>query len=295
MIVSTSSESAFGQNVNATVNRSTDSQLLEARAFFDGLGQSYAVADSVEVKQKVIENVRCYWFEPKNPLQNKLIIYLHGGAFSWGSIRSHRALVSHMAQETGTEILFIEYSLAPEHPYPAGVLDLLRVYKNIVASFPNAQIILMGDSAGGGLIVSSLHKMQKEKIQQPHGVILMSPWLNLAVNTPSFTNNASLDPVLTAESLKQFAQVYNPASLPEANTSTIVFEQFPPVSILVGTNEILLDDSKIFFDKIRKAQPESTLHVFPGQTHVWMLTKIDHPDSRRALTYIKGFLTDVVK
>lgn len=281
MIVSTSSESAFGQNVNATVNRSTDSQLLEARAFFDGLGQSYAVADSVEVKQQVIENVSCYWFDPKNPLQNKLIIYLHGGAFSWGSIRSHQALVSHIAQETGTEILFIEYSLAPEHPYPAGVLDLLRVYKNILASFPNAEIILMGDSAGGGLIVSSLHKMQKEKIQQPHGVVLMSPWLNLAVNTPSFTNNASLDPVLTAESLKQFAQAYNPASLPEANASTIVFEQFPPASI--------------FFDRIRKVQPESTLHVFPGQTHVWMLTKIDHPDSRRALTYIKGFLTDVVK
>lgn len=291
MIASTSAKNALGQEVVAPSNSSTDSHLMEGRAFFDGLGKSYAMAESMEVKQQTIENVSCYWFTPKKPLQNKVIIYLHGGAFSWGSIRSHQALVSHIAKETGIKILFVEYALAPEHPYPRGVMDLINVYRSVIADLPLCEIFLMGDSAGGGLIVSSVHRMQRDMIQLPDGVVLISPWLNLGLNTPSYTNNASLDPVLTVESLRQFARAYNPGSLAEADVSSLEFDHFPPVVILVGTNEILQDDSQNFFHRIRKVQPESTFYVFPGQTHVWMLTEIDSPDSKRALSYVKTFLT----
>ncbi len=295
MKTTNSSKSAAEQDVNSTPQKSVDSQLLEGRAFFDSLGNSYPVAESVEVRQEHVADVSCYWFTPENPLQDKLIIYLHGGAFCWGSIQSHKAMVSHFANETGIKILFVEYALAPEYPFPKGMLDLINVYKKIIADFPQTDITLMGDSAGGGLVASSVHKMQRDGIQQPGAVVLISPWLNLEVNTPSYTNNASLDPILTTESLKQFAQLYNPGLLSGANVSRLKFEHFPPTLIIVGTNEILQDDSQIFFDTIRKIQPESTLRVFQGQTHVWMMTNIDHADSKRALTYVKTFLTNTTR
>lgn len=294
-MISNSSKTAVAQGASATTNGPADSQLLEGRAFFDGLGNSYPAAEGVVVRKENIADVSCFWLTPEDPLQGKLIVYLHGGAFSWGSIQSHKAMVSHIAKETGIKILFVEYALAPENPFPKGRLDLINVYKSIIRDFPQTDITLMGDSAGGGLVASSIHKMQRDGIRQPGAVVLISPWFNLEVNTPSYTNNASLDPILTTESLKQFAQLYNPGLLSGANVSRLKFEHFPPTLIIVGTNEILQDDSQIFFDTIRKIQPESTLRVFQGQTHVWMMTNIDHADSKRALTYVKTFLTNTTR
>jgi monoterpene epsilon-lactone hydrolase len=290
MITAMMSQNAPAQKANA-IDPALHKKLVNGRAFFDGLGKNYPAAESVQVKPEMIGNVSCYWFNPAQPVANKRIIYLHGGAFAWGSIRSHKALVSHVAEQTGTTILFIEYALAPEHPYPKGVSDLISVYKHIVKDLSKTtSLFLFGDSAGGGLIVSAMQRIQGENIRQPEGIVLISPWLNLHADSPSYTENASLDPVLKQKAMKEFALAYNPNALPEANPSSIAFKQFPPVLIFVGTNEILLDDSKRFYDGIRKIQPRATLHIYPGQIHVWPIGSVEHPDARKALTQIKEFL-----
>jgi acetyl esterase/lipase len=292
MITAMIAQNSSAQSTN-TIDHALRKKIIDGRSFFDDLGKNYPAATGVEVKPEMIGNVSCYWFKPTQPAADKLIIYLHGGAFVWGSIRSHKALVSHIAEQTGTTILFVDYGLAPEHPYPQGVTDLMNVYQHVVKDLPETtHLFLVGDSAGGGLIVTAMQTIQKKNIRQPQGIVLMSPWLNLHADSPSYTENASLDPVLKQEALKEFALAYNPDALPEASPSSATFKQFPPVLIFVGTNEILLDDSQRFYNSIRNIQPQTTLHIYPGQIHVWPFANIDQPDARKALTQIKAFVTN---
>lgn len=276
--------------------RETDSslfrKLIEGRSFFDGLGKSYPSAQGVSVHKKIIAGVDCYWFSPVYPHDNSVIIYLHGGGFAWGSIHSHQALVSHITKHTNTPVLFIDYALAPEHPYPHAMTDVSRVYVELIRTKPDLSIFLIGDSAGGGLALSAIDQWQEQSVRQPRGVVLISPWLNLRADTPSYTTNVSVDPILSPQAVKEFAMAYNPEDADQASASSLVFRQFPPLLILVGSNEILLDDSVFCYDQVRKIQTSTDLHVFPGQTHVWLLTNIDHADSKEALKKIDRFILD---
>ena len=119
------------------------------RAVFNSLGNIYPSDGSVEVSGEQIEGVTCYWLVPDSFDKNKIVIYLHGGMFVLGSIAGYKAMVSHFASAFSTKILFIEYALAPEKPFPNGVNDILKVYRELIRRYPDAKITLMGDSAGG--------------------------------------------------------------------------------------------------------------------------------------------------
>src|SRR5450631_2811114 len=123
------------------------------RAAFDGLGHIYPADASVEISAEPIEGVGCYWFVPERVAKNKIVIYLHGGMFVLGSIEGYKAMISHFASALSTNILFVEYELAPEKPFPNAVNDVLKVYRELIHRYPDAKITAMGDSAGGGLAV----------------------------------------------------------------------------------------------------------------------------------------------
>ena len=276
----------------STNENSIFTNLTGVRSFFEGLGKIYAPATDVDVQHQMIASVNCYWFTPSGAPGNRLIVYLHGGGYVLGSIRSHQALVSHMARNSNTKTLLIDYSLAPEHPYPQALNDVLKVYAELVRISGDSSIYFIGDSAGGGLAVSALGQLQHQHVRQPSGVVLLSPWLNLNTDSPSYANNAAIDPILSPQSVREYALAYNPKHAKEANPSSISFSRFPPVLIIVGTQEILLDDSQFFYEQIQKIQEDSELRVVSGQTHVWMLTSIDHEDSKEALKRIKQFISE---
>lgn len=231
------------------------------RQFFDSLGQQYPAATGVTITPETIGGVPCYWFTPTDAVPGKVLIYIHGGAFAVGSIVSHTPMVSHFAQQFKRKILFVAYALAPENPYPAGLNDVLAVYN----ALKDVEIEMMGDSAGGGLIVSAIAAMST----LPRAVVLLSPWLRLENDTPSHTLNAGKD-VIGTEYLHGAAKEYAGVS-----PDTLRFEAFPPVLILAGSEEILLDDSTRFHARI----PHSKLSVYEGKQHVWPLTNIDQPET----------------
>jgi monoterpene epsilon-lactone hydrolase len=283
-------QNSYSQITMNTPDSSLVAKLIDGRTFFDGLGKSYLPSNDISIEPATIMGVSCYWFNPKQYTSKKLIIYLHGGGFAMGSIHSHQALVSHITHATNTRTLFIDYALSPEHPHPHGLRNLLDVYRDIIANDDYTEVFLIGDSAGGGLIVLAIEQLQKKDIRQPNGIILISPWTNLNADTPSYRENASIDPILSIESVHGYALGYNPLNLREANPASIQFKQFPPTLIFVGTQEILLDDSKILYDQIRKVQSDAVIKIVPNQTHVWMLTNIDHQDSKNALVEMKAFI-----
>ena len=261
------------------------------RAIFNGLGNFYPPDDRVKISGESIEGVTCYWFVPGKFDENKIGIYLHGGMFVLGSIETYRAMISHFASAFSTKILFIEYALAPEKPFPNGINDILKVYRQLIRRYPDAKIALMGDSAGGALGATLIKIASEEKLRMPSGVIFLSPWLYLRGNTESYETKKKLDPILTKEKLMEYAGYYVANNWNNADPGQFTFNSFPPLLILVGSNEILLDDSKLFYEKIKLLQPDTQMKVYENQVHGWPLMDIKSDASKDALTSVEKFIT----
>jgi monoterpene epsilon-lactone hydrolase len=261
------------------------------RAAFNGLGNIYPADGSVEISGEPIQDVTCYWFVPASFDKNKIVIYLHGGMFVLGSIDGYKPMVSHFASAFSTKILFIEYALAPEKPFPNAVNDVLKVYRELIRRYPEAKITLMGDSAGGGLSATLIKMASEEKLPMPSSVILISPWLYLRCNTESHETRKKIDPILTKDTLMEYANYYAANHWNEADPSQLTYNVFPPLLILVGSNEILFDDSKLFYEKIKLLQPNTQMKEFENQSHGWPLIDIKSDAAKDALTTIGKFIT----
>ncbi|RAV98219.1 alpha/beta hydrolase fold domain-containing protein [Pseudochryseolinea flava] len=281
---------AQSQNTPTTLTPSLVDKLISGRDFFDGLGKIYPPSSNVTTASENINGISTYWFAPSQTVNNNIIVFLHGGGYAWGSITSHRAMVSHIAESLAIKTLLIEYALSPERPYPHGLNDVVTVYRALLKKFPSTSFILIGDSAGAGLSIATIDKLQQEKLPLPIATILISPWINLEANTASYTTHADIDPILSRESVLEYAAAYNPNHRQDANTANLKFTSFPPTLILVGTREILLDDSKIFFEKIKLIQRNAALQVYDGETHVWPLSDINSKSSQKALRQMREFL-----
>jgi monoterpene epsilon-lactone hydrolase len=261
------------------------------RAGFNGLGYIYPINDSVKIIGEVVDGVQCYRFEPNSFDSNKVLIYLHGGMFVLGSIEGYKAMISHFSAAFSVKILFIEYSLAPEKPFPNGINDVLKVYRAFLRKYPDSKISVMGDSAGGGLAATLVKMISDEKLKMPSGVILMSPWIYLTCDTESYETRKLLDPILTKEKLVEYSNYYMGDHETEADPGQFKFKFFPPLLILVGSNEILHDDSKLFYEKIKNIQPEIQMKEYENQIHGWPLMDINSDAAKDALVTIKTFIT----
>jgi acetyl esterase/lipase len=261
------------------------------RAAFDSLGSIYPADSSVKISAEPIEGVTCHWFVPDRYDKDKIVIYLHGGMFVLGSIEGYKAMISHFASAFSTKILFIEYALAPEKPFPNAANEILIVYRELIHRYPDAKITLMGDSAGGGLSATLIKMASKEKLQMPSSVVLISPWLYLRCNTESYETRKIIDPILTKDKLMEYANYYVANNWNEADPGQFTFNSFPPLLILVGSNEILFDDSKLFYEKIKRLQPDTQMKEYENQVHGWPLIDIKSNAAKDALTSIEKFIT----
>jgi acetyl esterase/lipase len=261
------------------------------RKVFDGLGHIYPADGSVEISGESVEGVGCYWFVPDRFDKNKIVIYLHGGMFVLGSIEGYKAMVSHFSSAFSTRILFVEYALSPEKPFPYAPNDILKVYEALIRRYPDAKITVMGDSAGGGLAATLIKMVSEEKLPMPSSVILISPWVYLRGNTESYETRKKMDPVLTKDKLMEYANYYVANHWDEADPGQFTFNSFPPLLILVGSNEILFDDSKLFYEKIKRLQPDTHMKEYENQVHGFPLIDIASNAAKDALTSMGKFIT----
>ncbi|AYB34865.1 alpha/beta hydrolase [Chryseolinea soli] len=271
-----------------------DIKIKETRSGFDKLGGRYGAADNVWMGKQKIKGTPCHWFFKEGAKSDvSVMIYLHGGCYAVGSIKSHQALVSHLSAQLDATILFVDYSLAPEHPFPTAVNEVLNVYNYLVDELRIQNISFVGDSAGGGLTASVVSILNREKrTRNLRDIVMISPWIDLRNNGDSIEGNRSIDPVLTKESLDYFTSLYvGNKNLAEVNPMETLYGTFPPTLIMVGSNEILLDDSKTIFSRIVASQPLAKLKIYQGQTHVWLMDNIQSESAVRAINDIRSFLT----
>ena len=269
---------------------STLQKVKGERAFYETLGKLYPADSSVAVTETTIAGVKSYWFNESLLNQKEIIIYLHGGGYSLGSIKSYTPMTSHLSKKMHTAILYVEYSLAPEFPFPYANNQILALYKELKKKYPNHKLIIMGDSAGAGLALALVDNIQKSGLSLPNSLALISPWIDLKCINPSFVTRQASDPILTRTFAFERTLLYAGTKIREADPSEIKFKSFPPVFLLVGTNEILYDDSKNFYAVIKPIQQNAKFKEYEGQTHVWPFTNIGSKAAVEAINDIKDFI-----
>ena len=277
--------------INAqSIPDSTMQKINRFRTFYETLGKVYPPDSTVSVNETTIAGIKNYWFNLNLLSQKKLVVYLHGGAYTYGNINAYRAMLTHLSRSLNTAILYVEYSLSPEHSFPTANNEILNVYRELTKKYPGYKITIIGDSAGGGLAISLVNDAQKANLSMPSSLALISPWVDLKCVNNSYTTKQALDPILNKVFLYSHALMYASNKIKAADPSEIKFKKFPPVLLVVGTDEVLNDDSKNFYAYIKPIQAKAKLKEFAGQKHVWVFSHIDSPASIEAMNDIKDFI-----
>ena len=222
-----------------------------------------------------------------------VILYLHGGAYALGSVNIHREWVARLARATKTRGLAINYRLAPEHPFPAALQDAITAYRWVLAQeIDPSQIIIAGDSAGGGLALAALVALRDAGEALPAGAVCISPWTDLALTGASVQSKAGADPILDPDRLKMYARYYageHELTSPLISPLYADLEGLPPLLIQVGADEILLDDAVRLADRAREAGVDVTLEVWDEMFHVFQMVPF-LPETKRAVEQIAQFV-----
>jgi acetyl esterase/lipase len=225
----------------------------------------------------------------------RIILYLHGGAFFMGSPASYRNRAMRLSYRCNAEIFVPDYRLAPEHPYPAALDDALAAWKFVKGFRPNTPILLAGDSAGGGLSLSLLVRLRDLGMTMPNGAFLLSPWTDLTVSGASVDGNRSKDLWFTRRHLETWAGYYAAAADRRSPYVSPVFADFsglPPLLLLVGEDELLLDDALRVRDAARSVGTDVRVHIGQGMQHDWPLTLPWLDESRRAWSAMRNFVEE---
>lgn len=210
------------------------------------------------------------WIRHGDSDDRRVMLYLHGGGYTLGSPQTHRTLASHLAKAARCSVLLPDYRLAPEHPYPAALDDAVLAYRALLDHFKPAQIILAGDSAGGGLALCTALALREAGLPRPSSLVLISPWTDLSLSGPTISSNADIDPLLTRGWLQRAADAYRgdlPAQDARVSPLNAVLDGLPPILIQVGSQEILLSDSQRLAERSRALGLDVRLQVEDGLWH----------------------------
>ncbi len=209
-----------------------------------------------------------HWVEPPGG-EGRVILFLHGGAFVAAAPNAHGLLLEKLCAAAGARGFYVDYRLAPEHPYPAPGQDCLDAYRYLLESgVPPASIVIAGDSAGGNLTLATALRARDAGLPQPAALVMMSPVLDATFSGGSMTRNDGLDPLFHASVFEALASGYVPHELRrDAYVSPLFADHsgLPPSLVLVGSSELLLDDAVRFTQRA----PGATLEVWHGMPHVF--------------------------
>jgi acetyl esterase/lipase len=223
----------------------------------------------------------------------RAILYLHGGAFFMGSPASYRNRAMRLSYRCHAEVFVPAYRLAPEHPYPAAFDDALAAWRYVKALRRDEPIFVAGDSAGGGLSLSLLVKLRDLGLPMPNGAFLLSPWTDLTVSGASVDGNRGKDLWFTRRHLETWARYYVGRADVRSPYLSPVFADLsglPPLFILVGENELLLDDALRVRDSAKSAGTDARVLVGEGMQHDWPLTLPWLDESRLAWNEMRRFV-----
>lgn len=247
----------------------------------------------IEVEELGLAGVAAERLTAPDTQQDKAFLYIHGGGFVAGSPRTHRPLTWRLAKDIGIPVYAIDYRLAPEHPYPAGLDDCVAAYKGLLdKGVPARSILVGGDSAGGNLTLALALRLKAEGLPLPAALICLSPATDMTGSGESRHSNAEADSMFVEEMMDSLMPVYFAGTDEKDPFVSPLFGDvsgFPPTLFQVGEREMLRDDSVRMAAALKSAGVETAIEVWPKVWHVWQLNADMLPEAREAIAHIVRF------
>jgi acetyl esterase/lipase len=278
----------------------TEFSVESTREGLDQLGAMVKLPKDVKCETVDAGGVPAVWISIPDVINDHVILYLHGGGYIAGSIKTHQDLAARLSRVSKARVLLIDYRLAPEHPFPAAIEDATTAYRWLVSNegiIPN-NMIIGGDSAGGGLTIVTLVKLRDDGDILPAAAVCLSPWTDLAVTGESIKTNADIDPFIPAESVELIAKLYygdEDAKNPLVSPLYANLQGLPPLFIQVGTREVLLDDSLRLADRAKAVGVEVQLEIWKDMIHVFALFAPWAPEGQQGIEQIGEFIQKHIK
>ncbi|KAK4630935.1 Monoterpene epsilon-lactone hydrolase [Fulvia fulva] len=253
----------------------SDGNPLLERAVYDQVHKAGTECPGVSYEHVEVARRPAIWVKPEGAKEGRVILFMHGGGYSFGSPNGHRKLTAHLAKACNTLALSIDYRLTPEHPFPAPLHDCVNAYKWLLEQGFKAQhIITAGDSCGGGLATAVPLALRDQGIGLPGAAISLSPWYDMTLSGESMKTNEENDVLNTVAFVNKLADRYT-AGEKALRTNPLCSPIFadlkgmPPHWISCGGYDQLLDDGKRVAGKLQEAGVEVVLDVGEGQQHVY--------------------------
>lgn len=263
-----------------------------------GASKYSKIPEGIIIKEQTIEGMKSEWLIPEDSKSNQVILYVHGGGYVSGSCSDHRGFVSKFAKNSGVQNLIYEYRLAPEHPFPAALEDSIKIYQWVLSSgFKPNDIILAGESAGGGLCLATLLALKERYIPLPIAAVAISPWTDLTCSSESYKTKNKLSPA-PLNSWTIFSKYYvgdHKANNPFISPLFGDLKGLPSILINSGVDDELYEDGEKFYLKAKEAGVDIKFIAGIEMLHCYPLLAPMFKEATEAMNEIVDFIKNKLK
>jgi epsilon-lactone hydrolase len=263
----------------------------EARVLYDQMGPP--IADDIRQETFQINGVPAQLLIPPGADTDRALLFLHGGGYVYGSLVSHGGMVAEVARAARCPALSLQYRLAPEHPFPAALEDACAAHEWLLGRYKPEKLGLVGDSAGGGLVMSTLVTLRDKGRPLPAATVCISPWVDLESTGESWKTRQAVDPMLDRPLVDKLSAMYLPGvKRPLSVVSTIHADLrgLPPMLIQVGEREVLFSEAEMLAKRARAAGVDVIFEEWAEMVHVWHLYYAMLGAGREAISKVGAFV-----
>ena len=251
------------------------------------------IRNNFDLEVTELNGRKIYHISPKKHKRGQTIIYFHGGAYTANFLKPHWQLIRKLVNKTGSSVIAADYPLAPEFQYEDNIEFVLSMYREVLKNHPSDSLILMGDSAGGGLALVLGQIIRDQKLAPPSQIIMFAPWLDISMSNPDISSLDKKDPMLNVQSVKKSALAYagNENKLQDPKLSPIFGNVggLNNLSLFVGGRDVLVSDCHKFKQMCSEKNQNLNFFYYPKMFHVWMAVNF-LPESKKTLNQVADLM-----
>ncbi|WJV64119.1 alpha/beta hydrolase [Pectobacteriaceae bacterium C52] len=266
--------------------------------YMQSLEKIFPAIEGVSYKTTTLGDAPAMISEMEEHVGSRVVLYIHGGGYVHGGIEAYRGITGRLANALKARVYTPDYRQAPDFPFPTPINDVFSAYRAILdRGIHPRDLALVGDSAGGAMVVTMMRKARDAGIPLPAAGVAISPWANLTHSGLSATTREGIDPICSVDFLNILGRRFLAGELPTHPDASPVYadvQGLAPILIQIGENEVMLSDAIRLASNLGEARVRTTLEVWPGMFHVWHLLAGILPEADQALRNAVRFLEDVL-